>query len=47
MGEAHYSSFRNQIYALTEESNLNFGDLVAATDKDDMLAKTRQFLRNN
>ena len=42
--EGHYTTLRTQIYKLTENSNLNFGDLVEATNLDAALARTRQML---
>ena len=45
--EGHYTTLRTQIYKLTENSNLNFGDLVYATNKDETLARTRQMLIDN
>ena len=45
--EGHSTTLRTQIYKLTEYSNLNFGDLVSATNRDEILAKTKQMLIDN
>ena len=42
--EGHFTTLRTQIYKITENSNLSFGDLVEATNNDPVLAKTRQML---
>ena len=45
--EGHYTTLRTQIYKITENSNLTFGNLVEATNNDPVLAKTRQMLIDN
>ena len=44
--EGHFTPLRTQIYQLTEQSDLNFVDLVPATNNDPVLAQTRQMLIN-
>ena len=43
-GENAYSSFRTRIHRITEETDMTFTDIVAATNNDPELSLTRQCL---